>query len=80
MLDAAKVVESLKKKPEMVHLILTGTNAHPTIVEAAHTMTEMRQGLKPAYEKSVMAQRGIEYGGVSILYRANGSDLARYRY
>src|SRR6202035_2902939 len=60
MLDAAKVVESLKKKPEMVHVILTGRNAHPTIVEAADTVTEMRQ-VKHAYEKGVMAQRGIEY-------------------
>jgi cob(I)alamin adenosyltransferase len=54
------VVESLKKKPEMVHVILTGRNAHPTIVEAADTVTEMRQ-VKHAYEKGVMAQRGIEY-------------------
>jgi len=60
MLDAARVVESLKKKPEMVHVILTGRNAHPTIVEIADTVTEMRQ-VKHAYEKGVMAQRGIEY-------------------
>jgi len=60
MLDAAKVVESLKKKPDMVHVILTGRNAHPTIVELADTVTEMRQ-VKHAYEKGVMAQRGIEY-------------------
>ncbi|MGA9543525.1 MAG: cob(I)yrinic acid a,c-diamide adenosyltransferase [Candidatus Sulfotelmatobacter sp.] len=60
MLDPAKVVESLQKKPEMVHVILTGRNAHPTIVEAADTVTEMRQ-VKHAYEKGVMAQRGIEY-------------------
>ena len=60
MLDPEKVVESLKKKPEMVHVILTGRNAHPTIVEAADTVTEMRQ-VKHAYEKGVMAQRGIEY-------------------
>src|SRR5947209_5715407 len=33
MLDPAKVAEGLKKKPEMVHVILTGRNAHPTIVE-----------------------------------------------
>jgi hypothetical protein len=32
MLDAAKVVDALKTKPEMVHVILTGRNAHPTIV------------------------------------------------
>jgi cob(I)alamin adenosyltransferase len=60
MLDPAKVVESLKKKPELVHVILTGRNAHPTIVEVADTVTEMRQ-VKHAYEKGVMAQRGIEY-------------------
>ena len=60
MLDPAKVVESLKRKPEVVHVILTGRNAHPTIVEAADTVTEMRQ-IKHAYEKGVMAQRGIEY-------------------
>ena len=29
MLDPLKVVETLKKKPEMVHVILTGRNAHP---------------------------------------------------
>jgi len=60
MLDPAKVAESLARKPEMVHVILTGRNAHPTIVELADTVTEMRQ-VKHAYEKGVMAQRGIEY-------------------
>jgi len=60
MLDPANVAEALKKKPEMVHVILTGRNAHPTIVELADTVTEMRQ-VKHAYEKGVMAQRGIEY-------------------
>ena len=54
------MVESLKSKPEMVHLILTERSAHPTIVEAADTVTEMRQ-VKHAYGKGVMAQRGIEY-------------------
>jgi cob(I)alamin adenosyltransferase len=60
MLDPARVVESLRKKPELVHVILTGRNAHPTIIEIADTVTEMRQ-VKHAYEKGVMAQRGIEY-------------------
>lgn len=60
MLDPVRVVEALKKKPEMVHVILTGRNAHPTIVELADTVTEMRQ-VKHAYEKGVEAQRGIEY-------------------
>lgn len=60
MLDAAKVADALKHKPEQVHVILTGRNAHPTIVELADTVTEMKQ-VKHAYEKGVMAQRGIEY-------------------
>jgi cob(I)alamin adenosyltransferase len=60
MLDPAKVVAVLQKRPEMVHVILTGRNAHPTIVDLADTVTEMRQ-VKHAYEKGVMAQRGIEY-------------------
>ncbi len=60
MLDPAKVVETLAKRPEHVHVILTGRNAHPSIVEIADTVTEMKQ-VKHAYEKGVMAQRGIEY-------------------
>jgi cob(I)alamin adenosyltransferase len=60
MLDPAKVVEVLKRKPEMVHVILTGRNAHPTIVDLADTVTEMRE-VKHAYQKGIMAQRGIEY-------------------
>ena len=60
MLDPAKVVETLKQKPEMVHVILTGRNAHASIIEIADTVTEMKQ-VKHAYEKGVLAQRGIEY-------------------
>jgi cob(I)alamin adenosyltransferase len=60
MLDPAKVAETLKARPEMVHVILTGRNAHPLLVEIADTVTEMRQ-VKHAYEKGVLAQRGIEY-------------------
>ncbi len=60
MLDPEKVIQTLKQKPEMVHVILTGRNAHPKIVEAADTVTEMRQ-VKHAYEAGILAQRGIEY-------------------
>jgi ATP:corrinoid adenosyltransferase len=56
----AKVAETLKSKPGMVHIILTGRNARPTIVELADTVTEMRCA-KRAYEKGVMARRGIGY-------------------
>jgi len=60
MLDPAVVAEALKAKPEMVHVILTGRNAHPMLVEIADTVTEMRE-VKHAYQKGILAQRGIEY-------------------
>ena len=60
MLDPGKVAEVLRARPEMVHVILTGRNAHPTLVELADTVTEMRE-VKHAYEKGILAQRGIEF-------------------
>src|SRR5580658_2375376 len=60
MLDAEKVAEFLRDKPEMVHVVLTGRNAHASLIEVADTVTEMRQ-VKHAYEKGTLAQRGIEY-------------------
>lgn len=60
MLDPAVVVDTLRNRPEMVHVILTGRNAHPSLVELADTVTEMRE-VKHAYQKGILAQRGIEY-------------------
>ena len=60
MLDPAVVAEALRGKPEMVHVILTGRNAHPLLVELADTVTEMRE-VKHAYQKGILAQRGIEF-------------------
>ena len=60
MLDPAIVAEALRNRPPMVHVILTGRNAHPLLVELADTVTEMRE-VKHAYQKGIEAQRGIEY-------------------
>jgi cob(I)alamin adenosyltransferase len=60
MLDPGKVVEALKGKPEMTHVILTGRNAHPSLLECADLVTEMRE-VKHPYQKGIAAQRGIEY-------------------
>jgi cob(I)alamin adenosyltransferase len=60
MLDPGVVADALRKKPEMVHVILTGRNAHPSIVELADLVTEMRE-VKHPYQKGISAQRGIEY-------------------
>ena len=60
MLSAQTVAEVLRRKPEMVHVILTGRNAHPILVELADTVTEMRE-VKHAYSRGILAQRGIEF-------------------
>ena len=60
MLAPEAVAEVLRRKPEMVHVILTGRNAHPLLVELADTVTEMRD-VKHAYQRGILAQRGIEF-------------------
>ncbi len=54
------VLETLRQKPEMVHVILTGRNAHPEIVEMADLVTEMRE-IKHPFKKGITAQKGIEF-------------------
>ncbi|MGB6429025.1 MAG: cob(I)yrinic acid a,c-diamide adenosyltransferase [Candidatus Acidiferrales bacterium] len=60
MLDPEKVVAALAARPERVHVICTGRNAHPKLVELADLVTEMRE-IKHPYTKGVLAQRGIDY-------------------
>jgi cob(I)alamin adenosyltransferase len=60
MLSPETVIETLRRRPEMVHVILTGRSAHPSLVEIADTVTEMRE-VKHAYQKGILAQRGIEF-------------------
>jgi cob(I)alamin adenosyltransferase len=60
MLDAERVAEVLRNRPEMLHIVLTGRNAHPILIDLADTVTEMRE-VKHAYQKGILAQRGIEF-------------------
>ncbi len=60
MLAPEAVAETLRRKPEMTHVILTGRNAHPLLIDLADTVTEMRE-IKHAYTKGILAQRGIEF-------------------
>jgi cob(I)alamin adenosyltransferase len=60
MLDAEKVAAALAARPERVHVICTGRNAHPKLVELADLVTEMKE-VKHPYTKGILAQRGIDY-------------------
>jgi cob(I)alamin adenosyltransferase len=60
MLEPEGVVESLVRRSERVHVICTGRNAHPKLVEVADLVTEMKERKHP-YTKGILAQRGIDY-------------------
>jgi len=60
MLPAEEVSEALGKRPENVHVILTGRNAHSSLVEVADLVTEMKE-IKHPFQKGIMAERGIDY-------------------
>lgn len=60
MLDAGEVAETMNRRPAEAHVILTGRNAAPQLVEAADLVTEMKQ-IKHPFEQGVLAQRGIDY-------------------
>lgn len=47
-------------KPPMTHVVLTGRNASPTLIEAADLATDMSL-LKHPFRSGVKAQAGVEY-------------------
>ncbi len=60
-LDAHEVVEWLRQnKPPTLHLIITGRDAPPELIEYADLVTEMKL-VKHPYDQGIKAQPGIEF-------------------
>ena len=60
-IDIDEVVSFLKaEKPEMTHVVLTGRNAKPALIEAADLVTEMTL-VKHPFREDVKAQPGVEF-------------------
>ncbi|WP_176073610.1 cob(I)yrinic acid a,c-diamide adenosyltransferase [Brucella intermedia] len=59
-LPVEEVIEVLKAKPKMKHVIITGRNAKDELIEAADLVTEMEM-LKHPFRAGVKAQKGIEF-------------------
>ncbi len=59
-LDVNAVVETLKGRRDDLHVVVTGRNAKPALVEAADLVTEMGQ-VKHHFAAGVKAQTGIEF-------------------
>jgi cob(I)alamin adenosyltransferase len=60
LVDLPQVMELIDLKPPLMHLILTGRDAHADIIERADTVTEMRE-IKHAYRKDIEPQKGVDY-------------------
>ena len=59
-LPIADVVDYLKSKPADTHVICTGRNAKPELMEIADTVTEMTE-IKHHFRADFKAQAGIEF-------------------
>lgn len=60
LVDLPQVLELIDLKPPLMHLVLTGRDAHEEVIGRADTVTEMRE-VKHAYRKGIEPQRGIDY-------------------
>ena len=60
LVDLEQVLAILGKRPPPMHLILTGRDAHPQVIELADTVSEVRE-IKHAYQKNIEPQPGIDY-------------------
>ena len=60
LVDLPQVIDLIDSKPRLMHLILTGRDAHPDVIERAHTVSEVRE-IKHAYRQKIEPQKGIDY-------------------
>lgn len=60
LLPVDEVITVLKQRPPQIHVVVTGRDARPEMVELADLVTEMRE-IKHPYRSGVTARKGIEY-------------------
>lgn len=60
LLKPEDVLDLIQTKAEKTHLVLTGRDAHPKVIEASDLCTEMKE-IKHPFQKGFLAQKGIDY-------------------
>jgi cob(I)alamin adenosyltransferase len=60
LVDLKQVLEIIQNKPPLMHLVLTGRDAHPQVIDLADTVSEIQE-VKHAYRKDIEPQPGIDY-------------------
>jgi len=60
LVDLPQVLDLIEGKPENMHLVLTGRDAHPEVIARANTVSEVKE-IKHAYREGIEPQKGIDY-------------------
>ncbi len=60
LVDLPQVIELIDAKPLLMHLVLTGRDAHHDVIDRADTVTEMRE-IKHAHRRDIEPQKGVDY-------------------
>ncbi len=60
LVDLDQVLEIINKKPSLMHLVLTGRDVHPQVIDLADTVSEVIE-IKHPYRKGMEPQPGIDY-------------------
>lgn len=60
LVDLEQLLALLLNKPPMLHLVLTGRDAHPQVIELADTVSEVHE-IKHAYRQEIEPQPGVDY-------------------
>ncbi len=59
-LDKQEVIHCLQNRPAMQHVVITGRNASPELIEIADTVAEL-ESVKHAFDQGVKVQKGVDY-------------------
>lgn len=59
-LDIDDVISTLQKRPEWLHVIITGRNAPDKLIAVSDLVSEIKE-IKHPYKSGIKAQKGIEY-------------------
>jgi cob(I)alamin adenosyltransferase len=60
-LDVDEVLFDLKRRKAGMHVVATGRNAPPALIDAADLVTEMKSVKHPYRSQGIRAQAGIEF-------------------
>jgi cob(I)alamin adenosyltransferase len=55
-----RVMQTLRDRPEQIHVVITGRDAPEAVVEMANLVTEM-QPIKHPFHRGIRAQQGIDF-------------------